>query len=186
MRNEIVHLEVEIADDRPIMAAVCGGGKKVLISEINYGPVVAISSHWPIIAAWRKNGRIHRLNLEYVAVGMPIEMREDSTRLLKVWKYSPWSRRRRALASTEGQPTWLRWWRTHFRPAGWVTRGRMPPCCFNGITPSTRPPAWAWPISSASSLALVKETCLTRPAPCMAVIFSFLKMPRPDVITLET
>jgi hypothetical protein len=96
-----VHLEVEIADDRPIMAAVCGDGKKVLISEINYGPVVAISSHWPIIAACRKNGRIHRLNLEYVAVGMPIEMREDSTRLLKVWKYSPWSRRRRALASTE-------------------------------------------------------------------------------------
>lgn len=35
-------------------------------------------------------------------------------------------------------------------------------------------------------LALVKETCLTRPAPCVAVIFSLLKMSRSDVITLET
>jgi len=28
----------------------------------------------------------------------------------------------------------------------------MPPCCFKDTTPSTRPPAWVWPISSASSL----------------------------------
>ncbi len=28
----------------------------------------------------------------------------------------------------------------------------LPPCCFKGTTPSTRPPAWVWPISSASSL----------------------------------
>jgi len=38
----------------------------------------------------------------------------------------------------------------------------LPPCCFNGTTLSTRPPAWVWPISSASSLErkppVLKET----------------------------